>query len=149
MRFVHKKSLTFIKLRGWGYIRYAGETEMEKKRVFSRVNNLIALRSAGVILKHCLTNQQLNLIKTLMGSWNFRKVMGQSKQLDLSQTIQRWAKHSTTVGNNKVLKQNTSGEETVLPTLLKRFLSILCLSVLQCKRSFTSYEVPEDTGNTR
>lgn len=30
MRFIHKKSLTFIKLRGWGYVRYAGEIEMEE-----------------------------------------------------------------------------------------------------------------------
>lgn len=63
-----KDSLTFNKWRGWRYIRYAGETEMKKKRVFSRVNNLLPLYSAGVILKHCLINQQLNHIKRLMGS---------------------------------------------------------------------------------
>ena len=49
-----QKSLTFIKWGGWGYTRYAGETEMKKKRVFSRVNSLIPLHSAGIILKHCL-----------------------------------------------------------------------------------------------
>lgn len=70
---------------------------MKKKTLFSRVNNLIPLRPAGIIVKLCLINLQLNHIKRLMGSWNFRKVIEQSKQLDLSQTIWRQAKHSTTL----------------------------------------------------
>lgn len=57
-----------------------------KKRAFSRVNNLIALHSADTILKHCLISQQLNHIRRLMGSWHFWKVTGQNKQLDRGRT---------------------------------------------------------------
>lgn len=135
-----KDSLTFIKWRRWGNVRYAGETEMKKKRVFSRANNLTPLLSAGIIQKHCLINQQLNHIKRLMGSWNFRKVMGQSKQLDLSQTVWRWAKHSTRCWSRTHLGRRLCFQhsEETSPYSASQFCNYLQAVI----------EMPKDIGNT-
>lgn len=76
-----KGSLTFNKLRGWGCISYAVETTEKEKYIFG-VNNPIPLYSAGIILKHSSINQQLDCINRQMGSWSFRKAVGQSSSVN-------------------------------------------------------------------
>lgn len=122
-----KDSLTFTNSE-------AGDTqEMQgrQKRVFSRVN-LISLDSAGVILKRCMIKHQLQRVKRLMGSWNFRKVTGQSKQLDLSQTVWRWEMDRTWCHGRTHL-----GRRLCFQHCWKGF-SLPCLSVWQRKRWFAS-----------
>lgn len=75
-----KGSLTFNKLGGWGCISYAVETTEKEKYIFG-VNNPIPLYSAGIILKHSSINQKLDCINRQMGSWSFRKAVGQSSSM--------------------------------------------------------------------